>query len=136
FLIPFGRLKPGVSPQQAEAELKTIANQVTQQFPGAAYTGGKLVPLKEALIQNVRTALLVILGAVSFVLLIALVNVANLLLARATFREKEIALRMALGASRMRLIRQLLTESVLLAGLGGALGLLIGYAGVRTFLAF
>ena len=136
FLVPIGRLKPGVSPQQAEAELGTIASQVSQQFPGTEYVGGKLLPLKDVLVSNVRTALLVILAAVAFVLLIALVNVANLLLARATSREKEIVLRLALGASRMRIIRQLLTESVLLAALGGALGLLLGYAGVHAFVAF
>jgi len=136
FLVPFGRLKAGVTPQQAEAELTTIANQVSQQFPGTQYAGGKLMPLKTVLVQDVRTALWVILAAVSFVLLIALVNVANLLLARATSREKEIGVRIALGASRLRIVRQLLTESVLLASLGGAFGLLIGYIGVRAFLAF
>jgi len=136
FLVPLGRLKPGVSPQQAEAELKSIATQVSRQFPGSQYVGGKLLPLKDVLVRNVRTALLVLLAAVAFVLLIALVNVANLLLARATSREKEITLRLALGASRWRIIRQLLTESVLLASLGGALGLLLGYLGVRAFLGF
>jgi putative ABC transport system permease protein len=136
FLVPIGRLKPGVTPQQAEAELSTIINGVAQQFPGDRYVSGKLLSLKDVLVKNVRTALLVILAAVSFVLLIALVNVANLLLARAIAREKEIALRLALGASRARMIRQLLTESMLLAFLGGALGLLVGYIGVRAFLAF
>jgi putative ABC transport system permease protein len=137
FLVPFGRLKHGITPQQAEAELRTIASQVSQQFPDTQYVvGGKLIPLKDVLVQDVRTALLVMLAAVSFVLLIALVNVANLLLARATSREKEIALRLALGASRMRIIRQLLTESILMASLGGALGLLLGYIGVHAFLAF
>ena len=136
FLVPIGRLKPGVSPQQAEAELGTIVKQVSQQFPGTDYVAGKLFPLKDVLVRNVRTALLVILAAVAFVLLIALVNVANLLLARATSREREIVLRLTLGASRMRIIRQLLTESVLLAALGGALGLLLGYAGVHAFIAF
>jgi putative ABC transport system permease protein len=134
--VPIGRLKPGVTPQQAEAELSTIINGVAQQFPGDRYVSGKLLSLKDVLVKNVRTALLVILAAVSFVLLIALVNVANLLLARAIAREKEIALRLALGASRARMIRQLLTESMLLAFLGGALGLLVGYIGVRAFLAF
>lgn len=136
FLFPIGRLKPAITPQQAEAELTTIANQVGQQFPGSQYAGGKLIPLKTTMVKNVRTALWVILAAVSFVLLIALVNVANLLLARATAREKEIGVRIALGASRLRIVRQLLTESVLLATLGGAFGLLIGYIGVRTFRAF
>jgi putative ABC transport system permease protein len=135
FLVPIGRLKPGVTPQQAEAELSSIVNGVAQQFPGDRYVSGKLASLKDVLVRNVRTALLVILAAVAFVLLIALVNVANLLLARAIARQKEIALRLALGATRTRMIRQLLTESVLLAIIGGALGLLIGYLGVRTFVA-
>jgi putative ABC transport system permease protein len=135
FLVPMGRLKPGVTAQQAEAELSAIVNGVTQQFPGDRYIGGKLLPLKDVLIGNVRTALLVILAAVAFVLLIALVNVANLLLARAIARQKEISLRLALGATRTRMIRQLLTESILLAAFGGALGLLLGYVGVRTFVA-
>jgi len=136
FLFPFGRLKSGVTPQQAEAELTTIATQVGQQFPGSQYAGGKLIPLKTTMVQNVSTALWVILAAVSFVLLIALVNVANLLLARASSREKEIGVRIALGASRVRIVRQLLTESVLLAALGGGFGLLIGYVGVLAFRAF
>jgi putative ABC transport system permease protein len=136
FLVPIGRLKPGITPQQAEAELSAIVNGVAQQFPGDRYVSGKLLSLKDVLVKNVRTALLVILAAVAFVLLIALVNVANLLLARAITREKEIALRLALGASRGRMIRQLLTESMLLAFLGGALGLLVGYIGVRAFLVF
>ena len=136
FLVPFGRLRPGVTPQQAEAELSSIVRGVAQQFPGDRYVGGKLLFLKDVLIKNVRTALLVILAAVAFVLLIALVNVANLLLARAIAREKEIAVRLALGATRVRMVRQFLTESLLLAFLGGTLGLLLGYLGVRAFVAF
>ena len=136
FLVPFGRLKAGVTAQQAEAELSSIVRGVSQQFPGDRYAGGKLLSLKDVMIKNVRTALLVILAAVAFVLLIALVNVANLLLARAIAREKEIAVRLALGATRARMVRQFLTESLLLAFLGGALGLLIGYLGVHAFIAF
>ena len=130
----FARLKQGVTLSQARAEMATITARLETIYPGTN-TDIVVVPLKEKVVGNVETPLLVLVGAVGFVLLIACVNVAHMLLARAAARQKELAVRTALGARRSRVIRQVLTENLLLAGMAGSLGLLLAYAGTRALVA-
>ena len=132
FYIGMARLKPGATMEQAQAEMDAVAANVTRET-GGKYQAVKfpVVPLREAVTYRVRSALLILFGAVFFVLLISTVNVANLSLSRARVREREIALRSALGADRARIVRQLLTESVLLSLLGGATGLFVADSALR-----
>jgi predicted permease len=137
WLRVMGRLKPGVSLAQAQSEMDALAAQIAQDHPAenAGWTV-RVVPLQQILVGDFRTALLVLLGAVGLVLLLACTNIANLLLARATSRAREVALRRALGAARGRILRQLLTESAVLGSLGAVAGILLAYWGVHVLRAF
>lgn len=136
FLRPIGRLKKGVTLAQAQADTDVIAAQLEQQFPDTN-TGWnlRLVPLRDQLVGGSETTIFILFGAVGLVLLIACANVANLLMVRAAARQKEIALRTALGASRFRIARQMITESLLLAIIGGALGTLLATWGVKLLVS-
>src|SRR5262249_7919812 len=126
WLQVIGRLKPGVARGTAQAELDAIASGLERQYPNAnAGIGVRLLPMHEEIVGDVRQPLLILLGAVGFGLLIACANVATLLLTRAASRQRELAIRAALGAGRARLIRQMLIESLVLAAAGGAAGLML-----------
>lgn len=132
YLYALARLKPGISRDRAQSEMNLIATQLQQQYPETnAQKDVNIVPLRKQLVGKVESYLYLLFGAVGFVLMIACANVAGLLLARVTARHKEVAIRIALGANRWRIIRQLLTESIILSALSGLLGLLFAYAGIK-----
>lgn len=134
FIRVIGRLRPGVTLSQAQSDIAGITRRMEQEFPQSnGGLGSNVVPLHAQVVGDVRGMLFILLGAVGFVLLIACTNVANLMLARATQRDREIAIRTAVGASRLRLIRQLLTESLLLSIVGGLAGLMVSIWAVAVF---
>ena len=136
YLLAVGRLKPGVTVGQAQLQMDSISIALEKQWPDFDKGWGvQLVPLKEQLVGNLRRPLVILLSAVAFVLLMGCTNVANLLLGRAAGRQREIAVRLAMGADRMRVIRQLLTESLLLSAFGGAAGLLLAVVGTKALIA-
>ena len=135
FLNAIARLKSGITREQAEARMNVIAQQLEEQHPEDKDWRISIVSLRDEIVGGAQTMLLILFGAAGFVLLIACVNIANLLLATATARQKEIAVRTALGAGRFRLIRQMLTESLLIAGVGGLAGLLVARWGIWALVA-
>ncbi len=137
YLAVLGRLKPGVTAAQAQSEMAALQDRLAEQYPNENKGWGiRIVSLQADMAGNVRAALLVLLGAVGFVFLIACANVASLQLARAASRRKEIAIRVALGAGRQRLLRQFLTESVLLSFIGGVVGLVLAYEALQGLIAW
>ena len=135
--LAIGRLRPGITLDQARAELNTIADQLARQYPkDDKGWGATAIPVRQDLVVDVRPALLILLGAVALVLLIACANVANLVLAKTLSRRKEVAIRSALGASRRRLLQQVIAETVLLALAGGALGLILAHYGTMLIVRF
>src|SRR4029453_2458524 len=135
YLDIFGRLAPGVSLAQARSDMSAIAKRLETELEDNRENGVRIASLTETLVGSYRSRLFILLGAVGFVLLIACVNVANLLLARGAGRTKEISIRAALGAGRGRVLRQLFAESIVLAGVGGAIGLALAFWGVRALKA-
>ena len=135
FLRGIGRLKEGAPLQRARAEMNTFMDRIGQEFPENRGTRILLIPLHDLIVQPTRAALWALMGAVALVLLIGCANIANLMLGRGASRQREVAIRAALGAGRRRLVRQLLTESVLMALLGGLLGLLVGRWGLQALVA-